>query len=162
MLMSVLPSTGSARQTYIMSDRRLTDVTVCCRGVAVGSAPLLLRTETSGRQGFRIGPATPFPAYEGLIGQALRAYKEAKAHWACLPYPEAAAAQAQMAETWNALAALWAGLELRDETGAVLPIPVERFAERVVSAKFSDVPASVLAQLREKYFGASGSDSPAT
>jgi hypothetical protein len=135
-----------------MDDRRLIDVTVYCRGIPVGTAPLLLRTETSGRQALRIGPGTPLPAYEGLIGQALRAYKEAKTLWACLPYPEAASAQAEMTNAWNALSAVWSALELRDETGAVLPIPVERFSERVVSAKLSELPASVVAGLREKYW----------
>ncbi len=134
-----------------MNDCRLMDVTVFCRGIAVGTAPLVLRTEASGRQVFRIGPANHLPAYEGLIGRALRTYKEAKTLWTRLPYPQAAIAQAQMAEAWIALSALWATLELRDAAGSVLPIPVERFAERVVSAKFTDIPASVLAQLREQY-----------
>lgn len=156
----VLPDARIVRLPYIMKDRRLTDVTVCCRGIAVGTAPLLLRVETSGRQGFRIGAANQLPAYEELIGRALRAYKEAKAHWACTPYPQAATAQARMMEAWNVLAELWASLDLRDETGAVLPIPVERFSERVVTAKFGDVPATILAQLRERYCRAEGS--PAT
>jgi hypothetical protein len=65
-----------------------------------------------------------------------------------------------MMEAWNVLAELWASLDLRDETGAVLPIPVERFSERVVTAKFGDVPATILAQLRERYCRAEGS--PAT
>jgi len=144
-----------------MDDRRLIDLTIVCRGVPVGSAPLILRTEATDKQGFRLGPATHLPAYEELIGRALRAYKEAKAHWACMPYPEAAVAQAQMAETWNALSAVWATLELRDETGALLPVPVERFAERVVSARFNDLSPAVLMQLRERYGGARESEPPA-
>jgi|KBSMisStaDraftv2_1062788.scaffolds.fasta_scaffold497330_2 hypothetical protein len=155
-LMRVLPNVWNVRQPYIMKDHRLTDVTVCCRGIAVGTAPLLLRTETSGRQGFRIGPANHLPAYEELIGRALRAYKEAKARWACMPYPQAAVAHAGMAEAWNVLAELWASLDLRDATGAVLPVPVERFSERVVTARFGDVPATILAQLRERYCRAEG------
>jgi hypothetical protein len=78
-----------------------------------------------------------------------------------MPYPEAAVAQAQMAETWNALSAVWATLELRDETGALLPVPVERFAERVVSARFNDLSPAVLMQLRERYGGARESEPPA-
>ena|SRR6476620_7236030 len=149
-----LPNGMSVRQPYIMNDRRLIDVTVFCRGIPVGTAPLVLRTEPSGRQTLRIGPASHLPAYEALIGRALRGYKEAKILWSALPYPEAVVAQAQMAEAWTALSTLWSTLELRDQSGAVLPISVERFSERVVSAKLSDISGSVLAQLRDRYLGA--------
>lgn len=156
-----LPGALSVRQRYIMNDRGLMNVTICCRGIPVGTAPLILRMEASGQPGFRIGPATHLPAYDGLIGRALRSYKEAKNLWTRMPYPAALTAQAQMAEAWNALAALWAALELRDEAGSVLPIPVERFAERVVSAKFADLPAGVVRQLWERCGGVQLSDPPA-
>ena len=67
---------------------------------------------------------------------------------------QAVVAQAQMAAAWTALSTLWSTLELRDQSGAVLPISVERFSERVVSAKLSDISGSVLAQLRDRYLGA--------
>ncbi len=127
------------------------DVTVLCCGVPVGTAPLIFRTEPTGQLGLRIGPARHLPAYDGLIGRALRAYKEAKALWTRLPYPEAVKAQAQMAETWTALAELWSTLELCDDTGSVLPIPVERFSERIVSGRFDELPGRVLAQIHERY-----------
>ena len=146
-----LPNALSVRQRYIMNDRPLTNVTVFCSGIPVGTAQLIFRTDANGRPGVRIGPATHLPAYDGLIGRALRAYKEAKALWTRLPYPDAAKAQAQMAETWTALAALWSTLELRDDTGSVLPVPVERFSERIVSARFEELSGRVLVQLHERY-----------
>src|SRR5689334_19372010 len=71
-----LPDALSVRQRYIMNDRPLTNVTVFCSGIPVGTAPLIFRTDADGRPGVRIGPATHLPAYDGLIGRALRAYKE--------------------------------------------------------------------------------------
>jgi hypothetical protein len=67
-----------------------------------------------------------------------------------------------MAEAWIVLSDLWSTLELRDETGFVLPIPVERFSERVVSTGLGDIPATVVAALRERYAATHAAEPPAT
>ena len=143
-----------------LSERRLTDLTILCRGVPVGRAPLLLRSDEHGAIRLDVGTAVALPAFDATIGDAVRRYEEAEAAWIGLKYPEAAGAEARVKAAWSAVCELWATLELQDERGTILPIPVDGFMGQSLSANFDEVPASVLARLRDEYGGEKDADPP--
>ena len=143
-------------------ERRLTDLTIIHHGVPVGTAPLILRRydEPDAEPWLSFGTATRLPAFDSIIGSAMARHKEAEKTWIRLPYPAAAQAEEVMQEAWDVVCTIWSELELQDEKGAVLPVPVIGFDGRTVAAYFEDAPAGVVARLCDRYSGGSDAQPP--
>ena len=138
-------------------DRRLTDLTIIHHGVPVGTAPLMVRyyDEPNAERFLYLGTATRLPGFDSIIGSAMQRHRDAETTWIRLPYPEAAQAAEVMHKAWDVVCTIWNELELWDEKGAVLPIPVIGFDGHSAAAYFEDAPAGVVARLFDRYSGGS-------
>ena len=157
--------------------RLLSELTILLHGVPVGTArlmefereqpiaPLLpaeLRPRLDWEPQLGIVEGTSLPAFEALVGPAVHRVREAQAAWdrlpSCVGIEEA---QARVDDACQQLFALWHELELRDDTGAILPIPVFSFDGKYVFAELEEIPAVVLARLRGRYLGGPDASPPA-
>ena len=109
---------------------------------------------------FSVREVRALPAFDAVITPAMQRWKEEKATYDRLPSPASAAA-ARVDEAWNVVCRLWQELELQDDTGAMVPIPLLGFDGRTCSLAIWEVPADVLARLHERYIGEADNEPPA-
>ena len=146
-----------------MSYRRLTYVKILHHGVPIGEGSLMIGelSDPEAEPDLCVRDVRALPAFDAVITPAIRRWKEGEATWIRLPYPAASAAATRMDEAWDVVCQLWRELELQDDAGAVLPIPVHGFDGHTCSLALWEAPAGVLARLRERYAGESGTEPPA-
>jgi hypothetical protein len=142
-----------------MDERRLTHVKILHRGVPIGEGSLMLYepSDQDAEPDFFVRDVRSLPAFDAVIAPAMRRHREEEATWIRLPYPAASEAETRMHDAWDVVCALWQELELQDEAGAVVPIPVQGFNGHVCSLATWEAPAGVLARLADRYLGG-GSD----
>lgn len=160
-----------------MAERILSSLSILYRGVPVGTArmieydreqpiaPLLpaeLRVALDRTPVLGLVDCKPLPAFAQTFGPALQRLKDAEKAWEALPscvgIDDAAASRDA---AWEALLALSHELELRDDTGALVPVPVQHFDGQHIAVDLDAMPAGVLARLRARRADGSDTTPPA-
>ena len=127
-----------------MSYRRLTSVKIVHRGVPIGEGSLLMGefSDPEWALDFSVREVRALPAFDFVIAPAMQRFKETRTD-----------------EAWDVVCQLWQELELRDDAGALVPIPVVGFDGKTCSLASWEASAAVLARVRERYDGESGTES---